>query len=81
MSRPPSDIIRRCGIFALLLVRGGLRRTRAADAARALMGVGGPMMWPGRRHGHYAFLPESKRGLAGGMIIGVAGDRQRPWAS
>jgi EmrB/QacA subfamily drug resistance transporter len=62
------------GIFAVFSVLGGV----AQDAgwligARALMGIGGAMMWPATLGMTYAILPESKAGLAGGLIIGVAG--------
>jgi EmrB/QacA subfamily drug resistance transporter len=62
------------GIFAFFSLLGGI----AQDAgwligARALMGIGGAMMWPATLGMTYAILPESKAGLAGGLIIGVAG--------
>jgi EmrB/QacA subfamily drug resistance transporter len=40
---------------------------------RALMGIGGAMMWPAVLGMTYAALPESRAGLAGGLIIGAAG--------
>jgi EmrB/QacA subfamily drug resistance transporter len=42
-------------------------------AARAAMGVGGAIMWPAVLGMTFAALPRSKQGLAGGLIIGVAG--------
>src|SRR5918911_5352614 len=42
-------------------------------ACRALMGIGGAMMWPAILGMTYAVLPESRAGLAGGLIIGAAG--------
>jgi EmrB/QacA subfamily drug resistance transporter len=42
-------------------------------ACRALMGIGGAMMWPAILGMTYAALPEDKAGLAGGLIIGSAG--------
>ena len=42
-------------------------------ARRALMGIGGAMMWPAILGMTYAALPEGKAGLAGGLILGVAG--------
>jgi EmrB/QacA subfamily drug resistance transporter len=42
-------------------------------AARALMGVGGAIMWPAVLGMTFAALPERKAGLAGGLILGVAG--------
>lgn len=40
---------------------------------RALMGVGGALMWPAILGMVYGLLPDDKAGLAGGMILGVAG--------
>jgi EmrB/QacA subfamily drug resistance transporter len=40
---------------------------------RAAMGIGGAVMWPAALGMTYAILPKSKAGLAGGLIIGVAG--------
>jgi EmrB/QacA subfamily drug resistance transporter len=40
--------------------------------ARALMGIGGAMMWPAVLGMTYALLPD-RAGLAGGLIIGSAG--------
>ncbi len=40
---------------------------------RALMGVGGAMMWPAILGMTYAILPAEKAGLAGGLILGAAG--------
>jgi EmrB/QacA subfamily drug resistance transporter len=42
-------------------------------AARALMGVGGAIMWPAVLGMTFAALPEHKAGLAGGLVLGVAG--------
>jgi EmrB/QacA subfamily drug resistance transporter len=42
-------------------------------ACRALMGIGGAMMWPAILGMTYGILPEEKAGLAGGLIIGAAG--------
>ena len=41
--------------------------------ARALMGVGGAIMWPAVLGMTFALLPARKAGLAGGLILGVAG--------
>src|SRR5688500_9656010 len=41
--------------------------------ARALMGVGGAIMWPAVLGMTFAALPKEKAGLAGGLILGVAG--------
>lgn len=40
---------------------------------RALMGVGGALMWPAILGMTYAILPSDKAGLAGGLILGAAG--------
>ncbi len=40
---------------------------------RALMGVGGALMWPAILGMTFAALPESRAGLAGGLILGAAG--------
>ena len=37
------------------------------------MGVGGAIMWPAVLGMTYAILPAAKKGLAGGLILGVAG--------
>lgn len=42
-------------------------------ACRALMGIGGAMMWPAVLGMTYALLPENRAALAGGLIIGAAG--------
>ncbi len=61
-------------IFALFSVLGGAATNVAwLIAARAIMGVGGAMMWPAILGMTFAALPERKAGLAGGMILGVAG--------
>ncbi len=41
--------------------------------ARVGMGIGGALMWPAILGMTFAALPESKAGLAGGLILGVAG--------
>jgi EmrB/QacA subfamily drug resistance transporter len=41
--------------------------------ARMLMGIGGALMWPAILGMTYALLPDSKAGLAGGIVLGVAG--------
>jgi EmrB/QacA subfamily drug resistance transporter len=42
-------------------------------AARALMGIGGALMWPATLAMTYSLLPSERRGLAGGLILGVIG--------
>jgi EmrB/QacA subfamily drug resistance transporter len=62
------------GLFAVFSVLGGVAQSAGwLIAARALMGIGGALMWPATLGMTYAILPESKAGLAGGLIIGVAG--------
>jgi EmrB/QacA subfamily drug resistance transporter len=41
--------------------------------SRVGMGIGGALMWPAILGMTYAALPASKAGLAGGLILGVAG--------
>jgi EmrB/QacA subfamily drug resistance transporter len=41
--------------------------------ARALLGIGGALMWPAILGMTYAALPPQKASLAGGLIIGAAG--------
>jgi len=41
--------------------------------SRALMGIGGALVWPAVLGMTYAILPDDRAGLAGGLIIGVAG--------
>jgi EmrB/QacA subfamily drug resistance transporter len=42
-------------------------------AGRALMGIGGAMMWPAVLGLTYQVLPDSRQGLAGPLVMGVAG--------
>ena len=42
-------------------------------AARAVMGIGGALIWPAVLGMTFALLPAEKAGLAGGLILGVAG--------
>ncbi|GAB2884470.1 MFS transporter [Microbulbifer echini] len=41
--------------------------------ARALMGVGGALMWPAILGMVYGLIPKEQSGLAGGLILGVCG--------
>jgi EmrB/QacA subfamily drug resistance transporter len=62
------------GIFAgFSLVAGLAPSIGVLLAARALMAVGGAIMWPAILGMTFAALPERKAGLAGGLILGVAG--------
>ena len=66
------------GIFAGFSLLGGVGQSDIwVIACRALMGIGGAMMWPAILGMTYDVLPESKAGLAGGLILGAAGFRQR----
>jgi MFS family permease len=59
------------GLFSL--VAGLAPGVNALIASRALMGVGGALVWPAVLGLTYAILPEDDAGLAGGLFIGVAG--------
>ena len=57
---------------------GGVAQSEAwLIAARVLMGVGGALMWPAILGMTFGALPGREAGLAGGLILGAAGDRQR----
>ncbi len=61
-------------IFAVFSTFGGFApRIGLLLTCRALMGVGGAMMWPAILGMTYSLLPKSKAGLAGGLILGAAG--------
>ncbi|MEA2058152.1 MAG: MFS transporter, partial [Actinomycetota bacterium] len=61
-------------IFATFSLIAGLSPSIwALIGSRALMGIGGALMWPAILGMTYAILPDDKAGLAGGLIIGVAG--------
>jgi EmrB/QacA subfamily drug resistance transporter len=61
-------------IFAGFSVIGGAAQgTLWLIACRTLMGIGGALMWPAILGMTFAALPESKAGLAGGLILGAAG--------
>ena len=62
------------GIFAGFSLLGGLAPDAPSlIAMRLFMGVGGALMWPALLGLTYALLPDSKAGLAGGLILGAAG--------
>lgn len=62
------------GIFALMSAAGGAAPSETfLIVTRALMGIGGALMWPAILGMTYAILPDDKAGLAGGIIIGAAG--------
>ena len=61
-------------IFAAFSLLAGLMpNVELLILCRGLMGVGGALMWPAILGMTYALLPDSKAGLAGGLILGVAG--------
>jgi len=61
-------------LFAAFSLLGALAPTLdVLIGARVGMGIGGAMMWPAILGMTFAALPESKAGLAGGLILGVAG--------
>ena len=61
-------------VFAVMSLAGGLApNVYWLIGARALMGIGGALMWPATLGMTYAALPAGKGGLAGGLIIGAAG--------
>jgi EmrB/QacA subfamily drug resistance transporter len=59
------------GFFSLL--SGLMPNIDLLITCRALMGVGGALMWPAVLGMTYAILPAEKKGLAGGLILGVTG--------
>jgi EmrB/QacA subfamily drug resistance transporter len=62
------------GMFAGFSALGGLAPEIGwLIAARVGMGIGGALMWPAILGMTYAALPPAKAGLAGGLILGVAG--------
>jgi EmrB/QacA subfamily drug resistance transporter len=61
-------------IFAVCSLCAGLAPNLAVLIMfRALQGVGGALVWPSVLGLTYTILPKDKAGLAGGLIIGVAG--------
>ncbi len=61
-------------VFLVASLAAAVAQTEAwLIAARAVMGIGGALMWPAVLGMTFALLPEDKAGLAGGLILGVAG--------
>ncbi len=61
-------------LFAGFSLLGGAAQSAPwLIATRVGMGLGGALMWPAILGMTYAALPESKAGLAGGLILGAAG--------
>jgi EmrB/QacA subfamily drug resistance transporter len=62
------------GIFAVFSVfAGAAPNAELLIAGRALMGIGGALMWPAVLGLTYQVLPDSRQGLAGPLVLGVAG--------
>jgi EmrB/QacA subfamily drug resistance transporter len=63
-----------CAIFAGFSVLAGAAQSELwLILCRALRGIGGAILWPAALGMTYDILPEEKAGLAGGLILGVAG--------
>lgn len=61
-------------IFAFFSLLGGLApNVGLLILCRALMGIGGALMWPAILGLIYEILPDDRAGLAGGLVIGTAG--------
>jgi EmrB/QacA subfamily drug resistance transporter len=61
-------------IFAAFSALGGAAQSAPMlIAARALMAIGGAMIWPAVVGMVFAIVPPSRAGLAGGLILGVSG--------
>jgi EmrB/QacA subfamily drug resistance transporter len=61
-------------IFAVFSAVGGAAQTAPMlIAARALMAIGGALIWPAVVGMVFAIVPASRAGLAGGLILGVSG--------
>jgi EmrB/QacA subfamily drug resistance transporter len=61
-------------IFALFSLLAGLMpNVWLLILCRGLMAAGGALMWPAILGLTYALLPDSRAGLTGGLILGVAG--------
>ena len=61
------------GIFAAFSLLAGAAQSDIGIVCRALMGVGGAMMWPAVLGMTYDILPADRAALAGGLLIGSAG--------
>jgi EmrB/QacA subfamily drug resistance transporter len=61
-------------IFASFsLIAGLMPNVTGLIFCRGAMGIGGALMWPAILGMIYALLPADKAGLAGGLLLGVAG--------
>ncbi len=62
------------GVFAAFSLVGALAQDPwLLIAARALMGVGGALIWPAVVGLIFSIVPAGRAGLAGGLILGVSG--------
>src|SRR5436305_10402454 len=66
-------VIGACVFAAFSVLGGAAPNTAWLITCRALMGIGGALMWPAILGMTFAALPESKAGLAGGLVLGAAG--------
>ncbi len=78
--RLADELGRRRMLFVGIAIFGGASIIAGASpgifwliGARALMGVGGALMWPPMLSISYSILPKSKAALAGGIILGAMG--------
>ena len=63
-----------CGVFVCFSLLAAVAPNDIwLIVSRALMGLGGALMWPATLAMTFNLLPASKAGLAGGLIIGAAG--------
>jgi len=61
-------------IFAVFsLIAGVMPNVTGLILCRGVMGIGGALMWPAILGMIYGLLPADKAGLAGGLLLGVAG--------
>lgn len=61
-------------VFGISSFLGGLAQTMPElIAGRVAMGVGAAMMWPAMLGMMYVLLPVDRAGLAGGLVLGIAG--------
>jgi EmrB/QacA subfamily drug resistance transporter len=61
-------------VFAGFSLLGGLAPSiEVLIVARALMGIGGALLWPAALGLIYVILPDDKAGFAGGLVLGIAG--------
>jgi EmrB/QacA subfamily drug resistance transporter len=61
-------------VFAFFSLLGGVApEAWVLIACRALMGIGGALMWPATLGMTYSILPKDRAALAGALIIGSAG--------